>query len=312
MMVKVEEFSFTSSDGVQIAAYKWAVPQPKALVQIAHGAVEHAMRYDAFAQSLCERGFAVYAEDHLGHGRTAGSPDKVGHYSDNDGAFLKIVEDIHALDARMRREYPGLPVFLIGHSMGSLLSRVYASKYGGGLSGLVLTGTGHVAPALIAAVQFLARREMKKFGYNHRSPFLHSLVFGTLNKPFKGEHGCEFISADPEVVAAYVADPCCGNTVTAEFAYELLEGTKLAAKKETFAQTPAALPVFIGAGEFDTMGGKKLSAVKKDAADYQNAGVKDFTFRIYPGMRHEILNEKGKKQVWEDIAGWMESRIPKK
>ena len=210
-MGKAEEFSFNSSDGVQIAAYKWAAEKPKAVLQIAHGAVEHAMRYDAFARALAEKGFAVYAEDHLGHGKTAGSPDKVGHYSDRDGAFLKIVEDMHTLELRMREENPDLPVFLFGHSMGSLLSRVYAAKYGSGLAGLVLTGTGRVAAPLIAVVQMLAKREMKKYGYAHRSPFLHSLVFGTLNKPFKGEHGCEFICSDPEVVSAYVADKCCGN-----------------------------------------------------------------------------------------------------
>ncbi len=308
-MVKFEEFSFISSDGATVAAYMWEAEKPKAVLQIAHGAVEHALRYDAFARFLAERGFVVYAEDHLGHGKTAGSAEKVGHYSDNDGAFLKIVEDMRAVEALMRKEHPGLPVFLFGHSMGSLLSRIYASKYGDGLSGLALTGTGHVAPMLIGVVQTLARREMKKFGYNHRSPFLHSLVFGTLNRPFKGETGSEFISADPEVVKAYVADPYCGNTVTSEFAYELLEGTKLAAQKATFDNTPKGLPVFIGAGEFDTMGGTKLAAVKKDAADYEKAGVKDLTFKIYPGMRHEVLNEQGKQQVWDDIAGWLEKHI---
>ena len=233
----------------------------------------------------------------------------MGHYSDRDGAFLKIVEDMHTLEGHMREENPGLPVFMFGHSMGSLLSRVYASKYGSGLSGLVLTGTGRVAAPLIAIVQMLAKREMKKYGFAHRSPFLHSLVFGTLNKPFKGETGSEFISADPEVVKAYVADAYCGNTVTAEFAYELLEGTKLAAQKGTFENTPKALPVFVGAGEHDTMGGSKLAAVKKDAADYRKAGIADFTFKTYPGMRHEILNEKDKQQVWDDIIAWLEKHI---
>lgn len=308
-MVKTEEFSFISSDGVQITAYKWAAEKPKAVLQIAHGAVEHAMRYDAFARDLAENGFTVYAEDHLGHGKTAGSPDKVGHYSDRDGAFANIVEDMHTLMQRMQEENPDLPVFLMGHSMGSLLSRVYAAKYGSELTGLVLTGTGHVAAPLIKVVQTLARREMKTKGYGHRSPFLHSLIFGTLNKPFKGEHGCEFICSDPQVVADYVADACCGNTISAEFAYELLEGTKRAAQKQTFENTPKNLPVFIGAGEFDTMGGTKLSAVKQDAADYQKAGIADFTFKVYPGMRHEILNETGKRQVWDDITGWLNKHV---
>ena len=220
---------------------------------------------------------------------------------------MLAVEDMHKLTGIMKKENPELPVFLLGHSMGSLMSRVYASKYGNELAGLILTGTGRVNPVLIGIVQFIAKNQMIFMGRKHKSKFLHSLIFGTLNKPFKGSKGCEFISSDPDVIEKYAADEMCGNTISAEFAFELLGGTGLAAKKKTFAAIPKKLPVLIASGEFDTMGGNKLAAVKKDVEDF--ADHEDVTFKVYEGMRHEILNEKDKRKVYDDIKTWKNKRI---
>lgn len=307
--MKPHELSFQSSDGTVIHGYRWDAEAPKAAVQIAHGAIEHAMRYDDFANALCANGFVVYADDHRGHGRTAGTPDNVAYFGDSDGGFSAAVDDLHVLTQRIREENPNLPVFLLGHSMGSLMSRVYASRYGTELAGLILTGTGRVSPPLIALVRSMARVSMTLRGRRHRSPFLHNLVFGTLNRPFKGETGSEFICSDEEVVRTYADDPYCGNLSTAAFIYELLGGTGMAAAKQTFERYPKDLPLFIGAGEFDSMGGSGLKAVKQDVQDFKNAGVADFEFKIYEGMRHEILNEKHKQQVYEDIIAWLSERI---
>ncbi len=306
--MKPHEFSFVSSDGTTIRAYKWGTEAPKAAVQIAHGAIEHAMRYDDFAQALCSHGFVVYAEDLRGHGQTAGAVENVAYFGDGNGGFIKTVDDLHRLSQHIRDENPGLPVFLLGHSMGSLMARVYASHYGEELKGLVLTGTGRVSAPLIALVRGMARVIIALRGRRYRSPFLHSLVFGTLNKPFKGETGSEFICSDEAVVKAYAADPYCGNLCTADFIYELLGGTRAAARKDTFARYPKNLPLFIGAGEFDTMGGSHLKAVKQDVADFKKIGAVDLEFKIYEGMRHEILNEKDKHRVYEDIIAWLSSR----
>ncbi len=308
-MVKASEFSFTSADGVPIAAYKWAAPKPRAVLQISHGAVEYAMRYDAFACWLCERGISVYAEDHLGHGKTAQSDDDVGHISDSKGAFLKILEDMHTLDGCMREENPGLPVFMLGHSMGSFLARLYAVKYGGSLSGVMLTGTGGRSAAYLSLMIALARAVMALRGGAHRPRMMGKLYKKEMNGTFEGNTGNEFISSDPAVVETYFADPRCGNALSAEYFHEMLWGTREAATKRSISAFPKELPLFIGAGEFDTVGGKELKEVKKDAAVYKNAGVKDVTFKIYPGMRHEVLNEKGKQQVWDDMISWLDSHI---
>ncbi len=304
-----KEFSLFSSDGTALSVYSWLPDAPVAAVQIAHGAVEHALRYNHFAQHLADNGFAVYANDHRGHGKTAGRPENVACLGEKGGGFLQSVKDMHLLTAHIREAHPGLPVFLLGHSMGSLMARVYASRWGAELHGLVLTGTGRVSPALIALVRGIAKTISALYGRKHRSPLCHKLVFDTLNRPFKGATGSEFISSDDAVVQAYGADEYCGNTATAAFIDELLYGTRAAFKKETFEGTPKNLPLFIGSGELDTMGGSGLREVKKDVADYQKAGMTDMEFHIYEGMRHEILNEKQKQRVYDDILAWLRKRI---
>lgn len=310
--MKPQEFSFRSADGTLIHCYQWQADNPKAVVQIAHGAIEHAMRYDDFAQTLNQNGYSVYADDHRGHGKTAGDVNNVAYFGEVDGGFGCVVDDMHLLTRRIREENTALPVFLLGHSMGSLMARVYAARYGTGINGLLLTGTGRVSPALIALVRGMARVSMKLRGRRHRSPFLHTLVFGTLNKPFKGTTGSEFICSDEAVVKAYADDPYCGNTATAAFIYELLGGTRAASHKKTYALYPKTLPLFIGMGEFDTVGGKGLKAVKQDVADFKKHGVVDLEFSVYDGMRHEILNEKDKKRVYADIIAWLDRHLPHK
>ncbi len=278
-------------------------------MQIAHGAIEHALRYSHFASVLAAHGFTVYAGDHRGHGKTAGTTPNTAYFSDGKGGFSLAVDDMYTLTQRIKKEHPEQKLYLLGHSMGSLMARIYAARYGDAIDGLVLTGTGHVSPVLIGIVRGLAKLMMLTCGRRHRSPLLQTLVFGTLNRPFGGETGSEFICSDPEVVRAYAADPFCGNPVSAEFVNQLLWGTRQAAKAKTFAAYPKELPLFVGAGQFDTMGGKNLSAVKKDVADFKKAGAADVMFQIYDGMRHEILNETEKQTVYNDIIGWIERHV---
>lgn len=304
-----KKFCLSTADGTVLQVYKWEADNPKAALQIVHGAVEHAMRYNDFAQELAKNGYTVYAADLRGHGATAGKPENVGYFSDTNGGFSLVVDDIFKISELIREENPGKALFLLGHSMGSLLCRVYAARYGKGLSGVILSGTGRISVSLIAVVRLLARCVMAFYGRRHVSPFLHSLIFGTLNKPFKGKYGCEFICTDEAVIEAYVNDDYCGNTSTAEFVFELLGGTHAAAAKKTIAGFPKEVPLLMASGEFDSMGGSRLSAVKKDVAAYRRAGVKDLEFIVYEGMRHEILNEKQKKKVYGDIISWLDSRV---
>ena len=304
-----KEFSLTSSDGTALHVYSWLPDRPAAAVQIAHGAVEHARRYDHFAQYLADNGFAVYANDHRGHGKTAGSPEDVGHFSDAAHAFRTAVEDMNALTGLIKEENPGVPLFLFGHSLGSMMARVYAARYGTRLSGVMLTGTGGKSAAYLTLMIGVARCMMLLKGGRYRSPLLNRLYVSTLNSGFGGETGNEFISSDPDVVAAYTADERCGNKMSAEYFHEMLWGTRAAASKRVIDGFPKSLPLFIGAGEFDALGGKGLEMVRKDVARYKGAGVADVEFHTYEGMRHEILNEKEKQRVYDDIRAWLKKRI---
>lgn len=303
------EFTYAAKDGARINAYKWNAADPRAIVLIVHGAVEHAQRYDDFASFLSDNGFTVYAPDLRGHGKTAGSPENVPYFSDARNAYDLVLEDVHTLYELIRKENKETPVFLLGHSMGSFFARVYTSRYGSELSGLLLTGTGRDVPLLLSAGKFLARLQMGIYGRRHRSPFLDALVFGKLDKPFKSEGRSSFICSDTAVVEAYRADEYCGNISTPEFVFELLSVLRAAFKRKTFEGCPKDLPVFIGSGEHDSVGGKNLSGVKKDARAYREAGVADVEFHIYEGMRHEILNEKGKQNVYNDIIHWINSKL---
>jgi len=307
--MRPSRFSYDSTDGTVLQAYKWEAANPRAVLQIAHGAIEHALRYADFAGALVKAGFTVYAADHRGHGATAGTPLQVAYFSDKDGGFMLAVKDIALLINRIQEEKKGLPVFIFGHSMGSSLVRVLAAHDGKALAGVILTGTGRISAPLAALVRFLARCIMAVFGRRHVSPLLHSIVFDTLNRPFKGETGSEFISSNETVVKAYADDPFCGNTGTAEFIYELLGGTRKASKKQTICGFPKNIPLFIGAGEFDSIGGKNLKGLKNDVAALCKAGVHDITLKVYPGMRHEILNEKQKQHVYDDIIEWLNGHI---
>ncbi len=303
------EFTYAAKDGSNICAYRWDAADPGAIVLIVHGAVEHAQRYDDFASALCKNGFTVYAPDLRGHGKTAGSPENVPYFSDANKAYDLVLEDIHILSEMIKKENKDIPVFLFGHSMGSFFARVYTARYGKELSGLLLTGTGRDVPLLLSAGRILAKLQMRVYGRKHRSPFLDALVFGKLDKPFKSEGRSSFICSDRAVVEAYRADEYCGNISTPEFVYELLSVLRTGFKTKTFESCPKDLPIFIGSGEFDSVGGKNLSGVKKDVEAYRKAGVADVEFHTYEGMRHEILNEKGKQNVYNDIISWINSKL---
>lgn len=303
------EFTFAAKDGANIYAYRWDAAQPKAAVLIVHGVVEHARRYDDFASVLAKNGFTVYAFDLRGHGKTAGSPENVAHISDGYKGYSLIIDDIHTLFELIKQEHKDLPVFLLGHSMGSFISRVYTARYGKELKGLVLTGTGRDNPLLLSIGKLLARFQMSIYGRKHRSPFLNSLAFGKLDKPFKGEGASCFICSDKSVLEAYRADEYCGNIATPELIFELSGVLRTGFKKKTFESCPNDLPIFMGSGELDSVGGKNLSGVKKDVEAYKKAGVTDVEFHFYEGMRHEILNEKGKQRVYNDIIGWLDSKL---
>lgn len=303
-------FYYKSSDGIEIYARKW-LPQDektKAVVQIAHGMGEHIGRYHDFAQALTEKGYAVYGNDHRGHGLTATDERDKRYFAEENG-FEEVVRDMYALTNQISAEQGNIPVFLFGHSMGSFLSRRYIQLYGNTLNGVILSGTGQVPSVVREAGRMAAKMEIKLKGKRTPSPLLDRLSFGQYNRPFKpARTDFDWLSRDTQAVDFYINDPLCGGIFSAGFFYDLLSGIKQASTQSLIEQVPSALPIFLVSGDHDPVGGRTKGVLKTYKA-LKKAGIKDVTYKFYPQGRHEMLQETNREEVIEDIINWLEHRV---
>ena len=276
-------FTVTATDGTPLHVFRWlpdAGVEPKAVVQIAHGMAEHAARYARFAEVLTAAGYAVYGQDHRGHGQTAGDLSRAGFFADHDG-WSTVVEDMYAVTRTIREEQPGLPIFLFGHSMGSMLSRTYAIRHGAELDGLILSGTGGDPGMLGKVGQVVALVEAKVRGKGTASPLLDKLSFGNFNKPFEpARTPFEWLSRDPAEVDAYIADPWCGFVCTAGMFQDLLGGIALINADSQVARIPQGLPIYLFSGAEDPVG-DKTKGVQQVVDQFRRLGIKDVFVRFY-------------------------------
>jgi alpha-beta hydrolase superfamily lysophospholipase len=306
--MKIETFSFKTDDGENIFSYKW-LPDGKSdikgVVQIAHGMAEHAERYKNFARALTKAGYSVYANDHRGHGKTAESLDNIGCFAPSNGWDL-VVKDMYKLNSIITNSHPGLPIYLLGHSMGSLLSRSFIIRYGDSLSGVVLIGTsGDPGPLKYMGI-LIAKLEMKIKGKKAKSTLLDNLSFGSYNKAFAPNRTrFDWLSKDTSNVDKYMDDPFCGDIFSAGFFYDLLTGIKDIGNFSNIEKISKDLPILLLSGEDDPVG-NKTSGVLQVYDLYKKAGIKDVDYKFYPGIRHEILNEINKEEVYRDIIEWLD------
>ena len=294
-------FYYKSNNGIEIYARKW-MPEdakPKAVVQIAHGMGEHIGRYHHFAQALIEKGYAVYGNDHRGHGLTAKDEHDKRYFADENG-FEEVVQDMFTLTNLIENEQKNVPIFLFGHSMGSFLSRRYIQLYGSRLQGVILSGTGQVPSLVGKAGRMAAKMEMKLKGKRTPSPLLDRLSFGQYNRPFRPNRtDFDWLSRDAQAVDFYINDPLCGGIFSAGFFYDLLSGIKQASTQSLIEQVPSALPIFLVSGDHDPVGGH-TKGVLKTHEGLKKAGIKDVTYKFYSQGRHEMLHETNRDEVIED------------
>lgn len=312
-MAKEERFSFLSADGrTKIDAVKW-IPENEnyhAILQISHGMIEHIDRYRPFAEFLNNLGYLVVGHSHLGHGASVVSEEDWGYFADENAPDI-LLQDMHTLRTMVQSENEGVPYFMLGHSMGSYLLRRYLTVYHGNLRGAVIVGTGCVEDALSKTGKLLCSVLARFFGWHHRSQFVTSLTFSGAYKKFdmdgtRPENS--WLTRDAEIVKAYYADPRCTFLFTLNGYHMLMDTVYYDNQMENIKKTPAELPLFLVSGQDDPVGdlGK---GVKKVFEKYEQAGMKDVTYKLYPDGRHEILNELEKETVFEDIFSWMEVRI---
>ena len=298
---------------MDIYAYRWLPDNgtaAKGVVQISHGLSETAARYGRFAASLTADGYAVYANDHRGHGMTAKTPELAGDAGEN--SFNMTVGDMRLLNDIIHEENPALPVFLFGHSMGSMLAQSYIHLYGDTISGCILSGTCGKQGLELDIGTMIAKREMRKIGPTSRSRKLNALMFGKYNDAFKpARTDFDWLSRDEQEVDKYVDDPFCGGVCSSEFYYYFLMGMKEIHRRKNMEEIPKTLPIYIFSGEKDPVGGN-CKTVKWLIREYQNLGIKDVSHRFYPEGRHEMLNELNRDEVVADVIAWLNAHTADK
>ena len=307
-MVK-REFTFPSADGkTAIHAVEW-LPEgaPRAVLQIAHGVSEYVLRYEDFAGYLTERGFAVVGNDHLGHGLSVsdGAPRL---YFGPKGSWNWVVEDMEQLRKLTHRQFPNLPYFLLGHSMGSFLTRTYLIRYPGTVDAAIIMGTGWQPEMTIRGGLLLAGILSGLKGPDAVSKMVTNMAFGAYNKAFgdKPRTPNDWLSADTDNVDRYMADPLCGADATVGLFRQMLRGLRFNQTPRNIDKMDKDAPILLIAGQDDPVGDMG-AGVRRTRDAFKRAGVRDVTLKLYPGLRHEILNEAAMRDtVYGDIGAWLD------
>ena len=286
--------------------YEWLpADKPRAVVQIAHGMAEHAGRYDALAQALNAAGYAVYANDHRGHGRTASSASELGFFAPANGWRI-CLDDIEALRRHIATAHPHTPLILLGHSMGSFMAQQTAGENGTAFAGLVLSGSYRQPRILARAGALLARIEARRLGPRGRSGLLHALTLGAYNRRFTPTRTpFDWLTRDANAVDHYAADPTCGFRPTTQLWIDLLDalgaGLPLPSKQ---------LPIYIMSGECDPVAAADPGA-RRLAASFRDAGIASVTHRVYPEGRHELFHETNRDEAIRDLIAWLDQVVPR-
>ncbi len=305
-----KEYSVPSKSGVSDVYARCWLPSDgaKAIIQVAHGMAEHGERYEDFANYLCVKGLALFVNDHVGHGKSVKSDDDLGYFGEKNG-WDAIVEDEKTLTELIKSEFPEIPVIFFGHSMGSFVAREYVRRYGKDerIKAAVFCGSSGKNPASAIAI-VIADTIAKIKGSKHRSKFIDKIAFGPYNKRTENRTAFDWLSTDKAEVDKYIADKYCGYLFTAAGYRDLFTLLNNVSGKDWYDSVYEYLPLLVISGEDDPVGtyGKGIKEIYNNLVA---SGKKDVTIKLYPGMRHEILNEVDRVQVYEYIASWVLSKI---
>lgn len=310
-MAKKEIFTFLSQDKrTMLHGVRWVPESGKyeAVLQIAHGMIEYVERYEEFAQYMAERGYLVVGHDHLGHGDSVERPEDWGYIAEKDADRL-MIEDMHRLRTMTGKENPGMPYFMLGHSMGSYLLRKYITEYGKGLAGALIVGTGSVPDIVTKAGMQVIKCIARFKGWRYRSRFVEKLFFsGAYHKFSMDGKNLEnsWLTKDTEIAAKYYAEPRCTFHFTLNGYYTVVKLVYYDNQPENTAKIPKELPLVLLSGADDPVGNmsKGVLLVKKQLKE---AGIKDLACKLYENDRHEILNETDRGMVYRDILKWCEA-----
>lgn len=309
--MKKEEFYFDSRDGVhKLHAVRYLPEQVEitCVLQIVHGMAEYIERYEEFAEYLTDRGVMVTGEDHLGHGKSVAEGEPFGYFCEQDPATV-VVRDVHRLKKMTQELYPAVPYVILGHSMGSFILRNYLCRYGTGIAGAVIMGTGMQSPGLIRISKLAAAAQRLFCGDRHVSRLLDKAAFGSYNKRIENPGtSFDWLSRSGESVERYMADPLCGFTFTVNGFRTLFELISRTQKRGNLEKVPKTLPLLMISGTADPVGDYG-EGVRRAHKSLKAAGVQDISLKLYSDSRHELLNETNKSVVMQDIYDWLQNTI---
>ena len=282
--------------------------ETKAVMFVVHGMEEHKERYAQFAEYMNTRGIAVITYDLPGHGATSPRED-YGFFGEHDG-WRHLASSLTEICLLAKKEFPGVPVICYGHSMGTMLARTFIQKHDVMIQGLIMSGAPNYNPGARFGKTIAAQRVRSRGARSH-STLLDALATGSFNSGIRNPRTkLDWLSYNEENVDAYIADDACGFPFTAQGYYDLFEGMETMAHPKNFRCANPYLPIRFFSGEDDpcTGGEKGLADSMKRL---EQAGYRSITSRVYPGMRHEILQEKACRAVYEEMADWVLEKVVK-
>lgn len=300
-------FWLTANDRSRLYVNQWLPDAPpKALIMVSHGMAEHGGRYVRLAEALCGAGYGVFALDQRGHGRTA-DEGTLGLFAEQDG-WNKVVGDLASLNQHIGQQLPGVPIILVGHSMGSYIAQAYLLHHSASLHGAVLSGSNFQPVALYRAARLITRAERLRQGLRGRSALIECLSFGSFNQAFKPNRTAfDWLSRDQDEVDRYLHDPLCGFRCTNQLWFDLLGGLQQISKASNLAQIDPGLPILVIGGECDPVSeGKRLKSL---AHALREAGCQNLQLNIYPQARHEVFNETNRDEVTADVLTWLDQAL---
>ena len=307
-MVRVIDKEVLSSDKKHMLKGKVYLPEGavKGLFHVVHGMTEYIGRYDAFMRKMAEFGYITFGYDHIGHGQTA-SKEELGYFAGNDSWRL-LVDDVFLFGKEVKNEMgKALPLILMGHSMGSFIVRLTAAKYDH-CDKLIIMGTGGPNPASGAGIALSGILKKLKGSHGY-SDLIYSMAFGSYNKGYENPRTIyDWLSRDPTVPDAYAADPLCGFIATNGLFRDMMGGIKFITDQKNINTMNKEKPVYFMSGDADPVG-ENGKGVTKAYKAFCKAGLHDVFMRLYPGGRHEMLNETNKEQVYQDILAWLKEKV---
>ena len=308
-----DETWFESNDETKLFLHRWIPEQkPAAVLHIVHGMAEHGRRYERLAQKFAPCGIEVWAADQRGHGKTAdlnineqGKGGLLGHCADNDG-FMRVTADIHAINEEINKTRPGVPLFLLGHSWGAFIVQNYIEEYPqAAISGCILSGTA--GPAGLKVKMGIPVMALLTFMHKRRggSHFAKSMADGSFSRHFRPNRTAfDWLSRDEKEVDAYIEDPHCGFLCSTGFYYDLARGLYKIYRPGALAKINPNLPIYIFSGSADPVGNMEAGPTALVKL-YKSLGISNLELVLYPGARHEALNETNKEEVMENLLSWI-------